>query len=121
MDIGKAPPLWLLRALAQTKSPVMNRMYLEDKETGNPQTIYSASHPLGLLSIPPYQYTPGKNTEAIMYPQIRWRSPGLERLTEDQAYREAMGNQDYMKFPTLWDANIFAQNLTKKIKRKKKP
>ena len=120
MDIKKAPPLWLLRALAQTKSPYLNQMYLEHPETGHPQTIYSATHPTGEISTPPYQYTPGQNTEAMMYPQIRFRTPGfLERLGEEQAYREAMQKRDYLKFPTLWDANLYAQKLTKKIKRKK--
>ena len=106
--------------MGQTESPVVNEMALTQPETGYPQTIYSATHPVGLLSVPPYQYTPGKNTEAIMYPTIRWRSPGLERLSEGQAYQEAIQNQDYLKFPTLWDANIYAENFSKGIKRGKK-
>ena len=80
--------------MGQTESPYINQMHLEHPETGYPQTIYSATHPVGEISTPPYQYTPGETTQAIMYPQIRFRSPGfLERLTEDQAYREAMQNQ----------------------------
>ena len=114
-------PFWWQRAMGQTQSPYINQMYLEHPETGYPQTIYSATHPVGEISTPPYRYTPGENTQAIMYPQIRFRSPGfLERLTEDQAYREAMQNKDYLTFPTLWDANTYAKNFSKGIKRKKK-
>jgi len=119
--MGEEEPFWLKRAKGQTNSPYINQMYLEHPETGNPQTIYSATHPTGNISTPPYKYTPGENTEAIMYPTIRFRSPGfLERLNEGQAHREAMQKKDYLTFPTLWDANIYAGNTSKNIKRKKK-
>ena len=117
--IGEEEPFWMRRAKGQTNSPLVNEMYLEDKG-GNPQTIYSATHPTGLISTPPHQYTPGENAEAIMYPTIRWRSPGLERLSARQAYMEAMKNKDYKTFSSLWDANIFAEKFSKGIKRKKR-
>ena len=107
--IGEEEPFWMRRAKGQTNSPLVNEMYLEDKG-GNPQTIYSATTPLGR---PP-------SAEGAMYPTIRWRSPGLERLNPEQAYREAMQKKDYIKFPTLWDANIFAEKFSKGTKRKKR-
>ena len=105
-----AEPFWIRRALGLAGNPVISEMYLTDKKTGYPQTIYSQSHPLGLLP----------SAEAILYPTIRWRTPGLERLTDEQARNEAMRNNDYLRFPTLWDAEYFARNLSNKIKRKKK-
>ena len=107
--MGEEEPFWFRRAKGETNSPLVNEMYLEDPR-GNPQTIYSATAPLGLLP----------SSEGIMYPTIRWRSPGLERLNPEQAYREAMQNQDYLIFPTLWEASDFARNFSPTIKRKKK-
>jgi len=107
--MGEEEPFWMQRAKGKTNSPLVNEMYLEDKR-GNPQTIYSATAPLGLLP----------SAEGAMYPTIRWRSPGLERLSPEQAYREAMQKQDYLKFPTLWDASNFAINFSPTIKRKKR-
>ena len=107
--MGEEEPFWMRRAKGQTNSPLVNEMYLEDKG-GNPQTIYSATTPLGYLP----------SAEGAMYPTIRWRSPGLERLSALQAYMEAMKNKDYKTFPSLWDANIFAEKFSKGIKRKKR-
>ena len=105
-----ADPFWLQRARGQTGNPVIDQMYLEHPETGYPQTIYSASHPMGQ---PP-------SAPAMLYPTIRWRTPGLERLTEDAARDEAMSLMDYLLFSNLGEAEKYAKGLSKSIRRKKK-
>tara|TARA_R100000951_G_scaffold83049_1_gene70751 strand:- start:329 stop:724 length:396 start_codon:yes stop_codon:yes gene_type:complete len=121
--MGKEEPFWMQRAKGETNSPLVNEMYLEDKR-GNPQTIYSATAPLGDAS------RTREPRIGVMYPTIRYREPQkneyketipyLERLLPPQAYRETMQKQDYIKFPTLLNANNFARNFSPTIKRKKR-
>lgn len=106
-------PFWLRRAKGQTNSPVVNQMWHPDKDTGQMQTVYSATHPMGLLpnAKQPYQ------SKAMLYPTIRWRSPGLEKLPNDRALQEAMEMKDYMVFPNLWDATEYSKSLSASIER----
>ena len=105
-------PFWMKRAMGRSESDLANKAYLTN-ERGDPQTIYSMT-------------APTRDGGAMMYPSIRWRSPGfLERLGGDQAYDEAMRKQDYLKFDEIMapyksvidTATGFAMNFSPTIKR----
>ncbi len=100
------------RAMGESSSDLANKAYLTN-ERGDPQTIYSMT-------------APTRDGGAMMYPSIRWRSPGfLERLEGDPAYDEAMREQDYLRFnetrapyrSALDTATGFAMNFSPTIKR----
>jgi hypothetical protein len=103
-------PFWLRRARGQTGYPVIDKMFTPDPNTGRKQTVFTSTHPLGR---PPSN----RQGPSILYPSIRWRSPGLERLTEKQALEEAFRKKDYLIYKTLWDATRASRNLSKGIKR----
>ena len=108
--IWNLDPFWLRRARGQTGYPVIDKMYTPDPNTGGKQTVFSSTHPLGM---PPSN----RQGPSILYPTIRWRSPGLERLTQRQALEEALRKKDYLMYKTLRDATMASRNLSKGIKR----
>jgi|21_taG_2_1085346.scaffolds.fasta_scaffold04963_3 hypothetical protein len=101
-EFGAERPFWERRAQGVTNSPIVNSMFLE--KDGHPQTIFSGTHPLA-------------DGRGILFPTIRWRSPGLERLSDGQAMRETMAKKDYLIFPNLDKATEGSKSLSSRIRR----
>lgn len=103
VGFGDERPFWERRAQGITNSPLVNSMFLKG-QNGLPQTVRSGTHPL-------------PDGTGILFPNIRWRSPGLEYLTEPQAIRETMAKKDYLIFPNLDDATAASKSLSNRIRR----
>ena len=55
----------------------------------------------------------------ILFPTIRMRGPGLEKMPFDKAKKEAIKRGDYLKFDTPKSADAWSKSFSKSLGRKK--
>jgi len=120
---GLLAPFWEKRARQMTGNPVIDNLFLTQKGTGYPQTIFSMSHPLHGRGNAHRERYPDFRRETMLYPSIRFRGPGhesgpgLQRLSPYRAYMEAMRKRDFRVLPTGDAARRYAMNLSNSIRR----
>lgn len=59
----------------------------------------------------------GVDDKEVLFPTIRMRGPGLEKLTMKQAFKEAMKRKDYLEFRSPQEAVAYSRSFSSVLGR----